>query len=121
MNEIWVKRNVLGQALGAVCGIGCCIGWTAAMWGPTGVVVLSGTGFTAALPMMFLAICAVIASLRGHGLALIAIFVASFFPVGWILVTKLSDHMLNWLGVLDLGYLFAGVMIWASSRGVKSA
>ncbi len=118
--EILVRCIVAGQVIGALSGLATCLGWSAAMWGPSGVVVSSGTGFTAALPMMFLGICAVIASLRAHGVALIIIFVASFFPVGWILATKLSDHFLHWVGLLNLGYLVAGLMICAMGKTPQS-
>jgi hypothetical protein len=42
------------------------------------------------------------------------VFVASFFPVGVVLVT--AEHWLRWIGVLDVGLLVAAVGMWLSAR-----
>jgi type VI protein secretion system component VasK len=64
--------------------------------------------------MMLFAIFAVIASVRGHGLALLIMFIMSFFPVGGYLFG--IPHWLRWIGVLDLGFLMAGLMLLYSTR-----
>jgi len=63
--------------------------------------------------MMMFALFAVIASLRGHGFALV-IFIVSFFPVGGYLLGV--PHWLRWIGVSNLGFLVAGLMIMYSTR-----
>jgi len=64
--------------------------------------------------MMLFAIFAVIASVRGHGLALMIMFIMSFFPVGGYLFG--IPHWLRWIGVLDLGFLVGGLLILYSTR-----
>ena len=64
--------------------------------------------------MMLFAIFAVIASLRGHGPVLMIMFIMSFFPVGGYLLG--IPHWLRWIGVSDLGFLVAGLMIMYSTR-----
>ena len=64
--------------------------------------------------MMVVAIFAVIASLRGHAVALMVMFIVSFFPVGGYLLG--IPHWLRWIGVSNLGFLVAGLMIMYSTR-----
>jgi hypothetical protein len=63
--------------------------------------------------MMLFSIFAVIASVRGHGVALVVMFIMSFFPVGAYLFG--IPHWLRWIGVTDLGFLVAGLMILYST------
>ena len=80
------------------------------MWGPTSILSLSGTSFAGALVMSMLAIVAVIASVRGHSGALLVIFFFSFCPIGFFFLSE--AHWLSWAGILNLGYLVGGVLMW---------
>lgn len=75
--------QLVGKFTGVVSGVGACASWTVAMWTPTPALPLSGMAFAVALLMAMLAIIAVIASVHGHGITLIVLFFASFFPIGF--------------------------------------
>ncbi len=66
--------------------------------------------------MALFAIGAVIASIRGHGVVLIVLFLASFFPVG--VYFFLASHWLHWVGAFNLGYLAAGLLMWRARPSV---
>jgi hypothetical protein len=69
--------------------------------------------------MSILAIIAVIASVHGHGITLIVLFFASFFPIGLFLL-----GMPSWvrvIGILNLGYLIAGLVAWRMPRTIERA
>jgi len=60
--------------------------------------------------LVMLATIAVIASIHGHGITLIVLFFASFFPIGLFLL-----GVPGWMwviGVLNVGYLIAGLVAW---------
>ena len=103
-------RGVAGQLIGVLSGIGGCGLWNFAMWGPTSILSLSGTSFSGALVMSILAILAIIASVRGHHVVLMVIFVISFFPIGFFFLSE--AHWLSWTGILNLGYLLGAVLMW---------
>ena len=106
--------QLVGKFIGVVSGVGACASWTVAMWTSTPALPLSGMAFAVALLMAMLAIIAVIASLHGHGITLIVLFFASFFPIGLFLL-----GMPGWvrvIGVLNVGYLIAGLVAWRIPR-----
>ncbi len=105
---------IIGQLIGALSGIGVCALWSFAMWGPTSILSLSGTSFAGALVMSMLAIFAVIASVRGHGIALMVVFFFSFFPIGFFFLSE--AHWLSWTGILNLGYLVGGALMWKTRK-----
>jgi hypothetical protein len=51
---------------------------------------------------------------NSYSTALVIIFVVSFFPVGGYLLGV--PHWLSWIGVSNLGFLVAGLMIMYSTR-----
>lgn len=105
----------LGRGIGALAGASLSVLWAYAMWVPeAGLRSLSGIGLAVAFLMCFLAIIAVIASTRGHSGMLIVAFLASFLPVGAVLIQV--DLWFRWLGVLDLALLAAAALIWLGSR-----
>ncbi|MCR4300808.1 MAG: hypothetical protein NUV51_04290 [Sulfuricaulis sp.] len=108
------KSYLVGQVIGAASGIGACGSWLVAMWFPSSDLTLSGASFAVAFMMALLAIGAVIASIRGHSSVLMVLFFASLFPVGIFLLTV--PHWLQWIGVLNLGYLMAALLIWPNRR-----
>ena len=79
------------------------------MWGPTSILSFSGTSFAGAFVMSMLAIVAVIASVRGHRLVLMVVFIVSFFPIGFFFLSE--SHWLRWTGLLNLGYLLGAVLM----------
>ena len=114
--------QLVGKITGVVSGVGACASWTVAIWTPTPVLPLSGVAFAVALLMSMLAIIVVIASVHGHGITLIVLFFASFFPIGLFLLGV--PGWVRVIGVLNLGYLIAGLVAWrmpcASERSESS-
>ena len=102
-----------GKIIGAASGVAACGLWVWAIGAPPATFPLSGVSIAIAVLMMLIAIFAVIASVRGHGLALVVMFVMSFLPVGAYLFGM--PHLLRWIGVSNLGFLMAGLMIWSST------
>lgn len=80
------------------------------MWMPASPLAFTGIAFFVALLMLIFSIIAVIASLQGHGITLIVLFVASFFPIGWFLLG--SADWVRVIGLLNVGYLIAGLVAW---------
>ncbi len=100
--------QLIGKTVGIISGVGACAAWMVEMWSPTPALHLSGFGFAVALMMAMLAGIAVLAAYHGHGITLIVLFFASFFPIGLFLIGEAG-----WLGVigfLNLGYLFSGLI-----------
>ena len=87
------------------------------MWTPSPALPLSGMAFAVALLMAMLAIIAVIASVHGHGITLIVLFFASFFPIGLFLLG--IPGWVRVIGVLNLGYLIAGLVAWRIPRAIE--
>jgi len=102
-----------GRVIGAASGAAACGLWLWALGTPQGTFSLSPVHIAIGVLMMLFAIFAVIASVRGHGLALVVFFIMSFFPVGAYLFGV--PHWLRWIGVTDLGFLLAGLIIWYST------
>ena len=106
--------HLLSRGLGALCGAALALAWLYAVWIPTAGIALTGTSFVVGIALALAAIVAVIAAVHGHAAVVMLVFVASFFPVGAVLVT--ADHWLRWIGVLDLGLLVAAVGMWLGAR-----
>lgn len=110
----------LGRGLAAAAGAVLSVLWSYAMWMPeAGLSSLSGVGFAVALLMCLLAIIAVIAATRGHSAMIMVAFLASFLPVGAVLLRV--DAWFRWIGVLDLLLLLAAALIWFASRRSSAA
>ncbi len=103
-----------GKTVGAASGVAACGLWLWALGTPQGTFSLSAVHIAIGVLMMLFAIFAVIASVRGHGLALMIMFIMSFFPVGGYLFG--IPHWLRWIGVSNIGFLVAGLMILYSTR-----
>ena len=111
-----VLRNLTfntGKIIGAASGVAACALWLWALGTPQGTFSLSAVHIAIGVLMMLFAIFAVIASIRGHGLALLIMFIMSFFPVGGYLFGV--PHWYRWIGILNLGFLVAGLMILYSA------
>ena len=104
------KIQLFGKVIGMASGIGACVAWMVAMWSPTPALHLSGFGFAVALMMAMLAAIAVIAAYHGHGVTLIVLFFASFFPIGLFLMGEAG--WVGLIGILNLGYLLSGLIAW---------
>jgi hypothetical protein len=102
-----------GKIIGAASGAAACGLWLWALGTPQGTFSLSAVHIAIGVLMMLFAIFAVIASVRGHGFALMIMFIMSFFPVGAYLYG--IPHWLRWIGVTNIGFLVAGLMIWYST------
>lgn len=103
-----------GKIIGAASGAAACGLWLWALGTPQGIFSMSAVHIAIGVLMMLFAIVAVIASVRGHGLALLIVFIMSFFPVGAYLYG--IPHWLRWIGVVDFGFLVGGLMILYSTR-----
>lgn len=102
-----------GRAVGVVCGAGVAAGWVMAMWFPEAGLPLSGMPLVVALMMLLLAIIGVIASVHGHAIVLVLVFVASFLPVGFHLLGL--PNWFRWIGWLNVGFVLAGLLVWAGA------
>jgi len=105
--------NMLARSLGALCGAVLSVIWAFTLWVPAAGLNLSGVSVVVALMLTAFALFAVIASLRGHPTVVVLLFLASFFPIGFQLLTR-TDHWLHWVGWLNLGLLLAAALIWAT-------
>ena len=103
-----------GKFIGAASGVAACGLWLWVLATPQDTFLLSAAHIAVGVLMMLFALFAVIASLRGHGLALLIMFFMSFFPVGGYLLGL--PHWLRWIGVSNLGFLAAGLLIMYSTR-----
>lgn len=101
--------DYVGRGVGALSGAAVAALWMLGVWMPDSGIALTGINFVVALLMALLALFAVIASIRGHVVVLVILFVASFFPVGVTLIG--ADHWLGWVGRLNLGYAAAALLI----------
>jgi hypothetical protein len=106
--------NLAGRVLGAGAGIVNAVAWAFAIWIPAAGLQLSGVSAAIAFLMTLLSVLAAIAALRGHAVMLFAMFLASFMPIGALLLRV--DHWLRWVGVLDLVLLLGSALIWWSGR-----
>ncbi len=109
--------QLIGKTIGIASGLGACVAWTVEMWAPTPTLHLSGFGFAVALMMAMLAGIAIHAAFHSHGITLIVLFFASFFPIGLFLIGEAG-----WLGVigfLNIGYLISGLIAWSTPRLVE--
>lgn len=102
-----------GKIIGVASGVAACGLWLWAIGTPSPDFPLSGVSVAIGAVMMVIAICVVIASVRGHGVAIVVMFVLSFLPIGIYLLG--SSHWLRWIGVANLGFLLAGVMLWLAT------
>ncbi len=110
------KSAAIGLLIGAASGAGASLLWSVAIWSPVSELNLSGISLVVSILMIVLAMAAVIGSWQQHGGVLIVLFFTSFFPVGLYLLV--APHWLRWVGVCNLGYLVAGLLIRRS--GVAS-
>ena len=99
-----------GRGLGALAGALLTILWVYAMWVPGAALGLSGIGLAIGFMMVVIAVIAVIAAYHGHAAALLVAFLASFLPVGAVLI-QAADPQDRWIGVLDLALLAAAALV----------
>jgi hypothetical protein len=110
--------DVAGRSIGALAGGAVSLAWMLAVWVPGAALKMSGVNLLVALLMALMALFAMIASLRGHVVVLVVVFVASFFPVGLVLLG--AQHWMRWVGFADLCYVVAAGLIWLGKRGARS-
>jgi hypothetical protein len=111
--------NLLGRALGLVCGAGLAGVLAYVLWVPSAGLTVSGINVVTALLLVAFAVFAAIASVYGHAAVIVLLFLASFFPVGAFLMP--TDHWLKWVGWVDIGLLIAAVLIWVTRRPATAA
>jgi hypothetical protein len=104
---------LLGKNIGALCGSATALLWVAAMWDPANNWNNAGVSLGIALLLTIIAIIVVLASWRGHGVFVIALFLISFYPIGYYLWTV--PHWIRWIGVFNTGFLIAGLLLWRAA------
>jgi hypothetical protein len=105
----------MGRFLGALSATVASFMWVFGMWMPSTQSVLSGWSFAVGFLMLMFSIFGVIASIRGHGNVMLAMFLGSFLPVGAFLLQ--SNHWLRWVGVANIGLLVAALATkWAAAQ-----
>ena len=103
--------QLIAKTIGVISGAATCVCWIVAIWWPLPELPLTGIAFVGALLMIMFSILAVIASVHGHGRVLIFLFSASFLPIGLYLLG--DPDWVRIIGILNFGYLIAGVVAWA--------
>lgn len=99
-----------GRGLGALAGALLAVLWVYTMWAPGAALGLSGIGLAIGFMMVVIAVIAVIAAVHGHAAALMIAFLASFLPVGAVLI-QAADLQDRWIGMLDLALLAAAALV----------
>lgn len=105
---------LIGRALGALGASGATALWVFALWFPGAAEVFAGSWSVAiALLMMIVALLALIASIKGHANLMLAMFLASFLPIGAFMLY--ANHWLRWVGIFDL-LLLVGALLMRFGR-----
>jgi hypothetical protein len=106
-----------GRWLGMAAGALLAALWSYIMWVPNGgldVSSVSSVGrFVILLIGFVMCLCGIIAAIaayRRHSAVLMVAFIASFLPVGAVMIR--DDSPLRWLGILDVVLLAAAALIW---------
>ena len=99
----------IGQITGAISGVASRLLWLLTIWEPDSVFSFSTASFAVVFVMILISAIAVIASIKGHGTILIILFAISFFPIGLYVIA--IPHWLRWVGLANIGYLLAGLLI----------
>ena len=113
MSEHPEKLNIffkLGQTIGIVSGAVAAILWMMSLWSPETSFTFNIASTAVVLFMMVLAVIIIVASLKAHATVMIVIFGISFFPIGLYVLGV--PHWIQWVGMANIGYLLAGVLIW---------
>lgn len=104
-------RTMVGQAIGVVSGSVSGLLWIWAMMNPK---FDNAASLLVGLVMAVIALVVVIAATKAHATVVVVLFFISFFPIGVYLIGM--PHWYRYLGYLDLGYLFSGLLMWSSSK-----
>ena len=107
--------HTIARYVGVVSSGGAAVLWVLVMWLPSAREVLgSWSPMVVGVILMFLAIIGALAALRGHANAMLGLFLAAFLPVGGVLIW--ANHWMRWIGVLNLLYLVAGMIVrWTAA------
>lgn len=100
---------LIGRILGLIASGLACVIWVLTAYGLVDLPPLGGPSLIVALLMLFLAIIAMTAAWHGHGMALMVLFFASFFPVGLYLLG--TPGWFQMIGIANIGFLIAGFII----------
>jgi len=100
----------LGQFIGIASGSLAAILWMMSLWAPDTTFTFNIASTAVVLLMIVLSIIIIVATLKAHATAMIIIFGISFFPIGLYVLGV--PHWIQWVGLANIGYLMAGVLIW---------
>lgn len=114
-----VSRNgrpipfMIGRASGVVGALGAAVLWVLVLWHPGAAEILASWSVAVALLMLIVSLLALIAAVNGHGNFMLAMFLASFLPIGAFLLY--ANHWVSWIGVFNL-ILLAGALLTRYGR-----
>ena len=97
-----------------LAGAATAVAWVFLIWFPGGNLTISGISIIVAGLMGLLGLFAAIASFKGHAPVVFVVFVASFLPVGAMLLG--AAHWIRFIGILDILLLVAAILLWVGSR-----
>ncbi len=100
----------LGQFVGIVSGSIAAILWMMSLWSPDTSFTFNIGSTAVVLLMVILAIIIIVASLKAHATVMVVVFGISFFPIGLYVLG--IPHWIQWVGLANIGYLLASVLIW---------
>jgi hypothetical protein len=100
----------LGQFIGIVSGAVAAILWMMSLWAPDTSFTFNIASTAVVLFMIILAIVIIVASMKAHATVIVVAFGISFFPIGLYVLG--IPHWIQWVGLANIGYLLAGVIIW---------
>lgn len=99
----------LGQLTGIVAGVVSCVLWMAALWDPASTFSFKPASMLVVFLMIVIALLVVIASYKKNSTALLVMFFVAFLPIGLYVIA--IPHWIRWVGLADLGYLAAGLLL----------
>ncbi len=106
--KLRLTLNLAGRALAGLSAGSMAILWLAAIWLPGAGDVLGNWAVLVAALLLMAALLAVVAAVNGHANLMLAMFLASFLPVGAFLLY--TDHWLRWVGICCLVLLLGSLM-----------
>ena len=99
----------IGQLIGVTAGALSCLLWMAALWDPASTFSFNPVSMLVVFLMILSALLVIIASIKKNSTALLVMFFIAFLPVGLYVIA--IPHWIRWIGLVDLGYLVAGLLL----------
>jgi len=107
-----------GQITGVATGVLSGLLWLATLWDPSSPFSFSPASFIVVLGMLLIAILVVIASIKGNSTMLLVLFFIAFLPIGLYVIGV--PHWVRWVGLANVGYLVAGLLLRVHASGPEA-